>query len=205
MTLQENNVSIDTNNSELSSILNIINNLPTGGGTDNRWLQVLEGTITEIRSTEMTVLRVYCLYGCGDLTTLDLPNVTRSGSYSCRGCSALVNVNLPNISTLGSGMFHTCTSLQTIDLPNVTSIGTNMFYGCTNLKTIILRRTSLVSLGNVSAFADMPVESGTGYIYVPDNLVDSYKGATNWSTYANQILPLSSLEDDGGIGGGGAP
>ena len=33
------------------------------------------------------------------------------------------------------------------------------------------------------------------YFYVPDNLVDSYKAATNWSTYAAQIRPISELAD----------
>ena len=34
---------------------------------------------------------------------------------------------------------------------------------------------------------------GTDYIYVPDNLVDGFKIATNWSTYATQIKPISEL------------
>ena len=29
------------------------------------------------------------------------------------------------------------------------------------------------------------------YFYVPDDLVDDYKAATNWNAYANQIKPLS--------------
>lgn len=34
---------------------------------------------------------------------------------------------------------------------------------------------------------------GIGHIYVPDALVDSFKAASGWSTYANYILPLSEL------------
>lgn len=40
-------------------------------------------------------------------------------------------------------------------------------------------------------FTNTLIASGTGFIYVPDALVESYKTATNWSTYADQILPLS--------------
>lgn len=29
-------------------------------------------------------------------------------------------------------------------------------------------------------------------IYVPDNAVDTYKTATNWSAYADRIKPISS-------------
>ncbi len=32
-----------------------------------------------------------------------------------------------------------------------------------------------------------------GYIYVPDELVDAYKTATNWSVFANAIKGLSEL------------
>ena len=31
-------------------------------------------------------------------------------------------------------------------------------------------------------------------IYVPDTAVDTYKGATNWSYYANYIYPMSDMD-----------
>ena len=52
----------------------------------------------------------------------------------------------------------------------------------------------MCTLANTNAFTNTPIESGTGYIYVLDELVDSYKSATNWSTYAEQIKPISELE-----------
>lgn len=45
-----------------------------------------------------------------------------------------------------------------------------------------------------NAFTGTKIASGTGYVYVPDELVEEYKVATNWSTFANQIKPLSELE-----------
>ena len=47
-------------------------------------------------------------------------------------------------------------------------------------------------LGTVDATYN-PEGLKDGYIYVPDALVDSYKKATNWVTYADQIKPLSEL------------
>ena len=35
------------------------------------------------------------------------------------------------------------------------------------------------------------VKNNIEYIYVPDDLVENYKTATNWSVYASQIKPLS--------------
>ena len=34
-----------------------------------------------------------------------------------------------------------------------------------------------------------------GRIYVPDNMVNTLKSATNWSKYADIIVPLSTLEE----------
>ena len=33
-------------------------------------------------------------------------------------------------------------------------------------------------------------------IYVPDESVDAYKAATNWSAYADIIFPISQLSQD---------
>ena len=35
-----------------------------------------------------------------------------------------------------------------------------------------------------------------GYIYVPDDMVDTLKADSRWSTYATQIKPLSELPED---------
>jgi hypothetical protein len=37
------------------------------------------------------------------------------------------------------------------------------------------------------------VPSSDFRIYVPDDLVDAYKAASNWSAYAAYIVPLSDL------------
>ena len=77
---------------------------------------------------------------------------------------------------------------------SATSIGSSAFYNCSALTEVIIRTTSKVcTLSNKNAFTSTPIASGTGYIYVPDDLVSSYKSATNWRTYANQIKGLSNL------------
>lgn len=38
-----------------------------------------------------------------------------------------------------------------------------------------------------------PIASGTGFIYVPDELVESFKVANGWSDYSNQIKGVSEL------------
>jgi hypothetical protein len=46
-------------------------------------------------------------------------------------------------------------------------------------------------LNNVNAFTN----ASNVIIYVPDALVNSYKSASNWSTYADRIKGLSELPE----------
>ena len=67
----------------------------------------------------------------------------------------------------------------------VTSIGGNEFSGCTAMKSFVIRAIAPPSLG-VNSFSGNPCS-----IYVPDQSVEAYKTASNWSTYASKIKPLS--------------
>lgn len=78
---------------------------------------------------------------------------------------------------------------QSIELWNTS------FSDCPSLVKLILRSESVCTLKSTGALIRTPIESGTGYIYVPDHLVESYKTTTNWSTFANQIKPISELEE----------
>ena len=62
---------------------------------------------------------------------------------------------------------------------------------CLALDTLIVRSSS-ATLGYMG-LEGTPIANGNGYIYVPDADVETYKTATNWSTYANQIKGLSEL------------
>jgi hypothetical protein len=88
-----------------------------------------------------------------------------------------------------------------VDFPLVTAIMATVFTSCSKLTTIILRSEKIAYLGSTNALNVTPVASGTGYIYVPSSLVDSYKSASNWSTYANQFRALEDYTVDGTITG----
>ena len=153
-------------------------------------------SLTTINLPECTTLGYQAFMNCTNLTTVNLPECTRIKEDTFINCTNLVTVDLPKCTTIESNAFANCTSLTTIDLPECTSIGNTAFAGCTNLTTIILSNNQVVTLGNINAFNNSPIVYGTGYVYVPDNLVNSYKTATNWSTYANQIKPLSELPSE---------
>ena len=102
-----------------------------------------------------------------------------------------------NIATkIGSSAFYGCTALTEVNLPAVTSLENNAFRN-TAVTAAILRGATMCALANTYAFMGTPIASGTGYIYVPAALVDSYKAATNWSTYAAQFRALEDYTVDG--------
>lgn len=127
------------------------------------------------------------------LESISLPSCTTLGSNSFFATQQLVLAILPLVTSI-SGFCFNYSSVQKIDTSSLTSIKNSAFYNTKQLDTLILRNSSVCALENVNAFQDTKIAAGTGYIYVPDNLVDSYKTATNWVTFANQIKPISELE-----------
>ena len=112
----------------------------------------------------------------GTVTTLDLsawPDTGALRAYAFYGCSALTSITLP------AGM--------------TGSIGTYAFGGCSKLTKLVIQRTAgVVTLASANAFGNSGITATTGDIYVPDALVSAYKTATNWSTFAGRIRPLSA-------------
>lgn len=128
--------------------------------------------------------------------SFNLPSAIEIGEYAFTRMRGLHEIVLPAATTIGAYAFSECNGMTIADLPSATTIGASVFQSCSALTTVILRNTSGVcSLANTNAFTSTPIASGTGYIYVPSILVSSYKAATNWSTYSNQIRAIEDYPD----------
>lgn len=128
------------------------------------------------------------------LESINLPLCNKIGSSSFSYTKQLVSVILPLAASI-PGFCFDYSSVQKIDTSSVTSIAAYALGNARQLDTLILRNSSVCTLANsTNTFTNTKIAAGTGYIYVPDNLVDSYKTATNWVTFANQIKPISELE-----------
>ena len=121
---------------------------------------------------------------------------TSIGVNAFISCSALTSVSLPAATSIGNSAFSGCSKLTSISLPAATSIGSSAFSYCSKLEALILSNADAVcTLSSNNEFISTPIASGTGYIYVPSALVDSYKAATKWSTYANQIRAIEDYPE----------
>lgn len=155
---------------------------------------ILTRRATTISNDRITYLGMEVFRNYESLAVADFPNVTSTGTNIFYACYALHTVNLPKLLAISTNMFSYSSLLRRLDFPSVESIDTRAFSSCSRLVTLVLRKADAVcTLKNVNAFTNTPIEKGTGFVYVPDNLVEQYKVATNWSTYANQIKPISEL------------
>lgn len=151
---------------------------------------VLPSTVTSIGQ--------YSFASCDGMETFTAPgSITTLGTYTFNGASghvmALREIHMPNLGTsialnlnFGSATAaNACQHLEVCDIGKAKSIAANTFANCYKLQTLIMRRTSVTTCANVSAFLNTPLRgrnSLTADIYVPEALIDSYKAASVWTT-----------------------
>lgn len=134
------------------------------------------------------------------LSNIDFPLLSSIGTYTFGYIDVPNTACLPSLVTVANSGFRDNKGLTKVDLAVATKVDALGFYSCGALETLILRKTDAVcTLQNTNAFTGTKIASGTGYIYVPSALIDSYKSATNWSTYAAQFRAIEDYPDVCGV------
>lgn len=148
----------------------------------------------------------------GSITELT-SNATSVRLNAFKNCTELTTVNIPMATIIDGDAFSDCYILTTVDTSSVTSLKARSFRSCFLLKALILRSNTLCSLENTNVFTYCYHILGTGnstynpngdkdgYIYVPKALIEDYKVATNWVTFASQFRALEDYTVDGTITG----
>lgn len=106
------------------------------------------------------------------------------------------------VTSVADYAFQNCTGLTKVELGNCSSIGTFAFNGCTGLQEIWIDNSSVPSLG--SSAIPSTFQNGAGAIYVPANMVTSYRANSNWINYKWHIVSqedypvtnFDSIKDD---------
>ena len=102
--------------------------------------------------------------------------------------NSVQKIELSNsVTSIGNYVFNSCYSLASITIPNsVTSIGNYSFSSCYSVAFYDFSiHTSVPTLASTNAFINIASDC---QIRVPASLVDEWKAATNWSTYASYIV-----------------
>lgn len=127
-----------------------------------------------------------------EVTAEMLDGNTEIGNYAFSNCRLLTSVTIPSsVTSIKSNAFRSCSLLPSIVIPSsVTSIGADgtVFYECRSLKSITVESTTPPTIGSNTfsyTFSNL-------VIYVPAESVETYKTATNWSTYASRIQAIPS-------------
>lgn len=179
---------------DLTSVVNTLVNERTS---------MIDDSLTEYYNPDIINTR-QCAFGyCVNLISVSLPNATTFRPLAFYNSTNLKNVYVPSIKTTDRQFVTGCTSLEYLDLHKISNFyGNYTFNQCVKLKTILLRRTnSICALSGGDSFAGTPIESGTGYVYVPRSMIEEYKIATNWVTFASQFRVLEDYTVDGTVDG----
>lgn len=137
----------------------------------------------------VTSIGTYVFQNCYSLASITIPDgVTSIGTYVLRNCSSLTSITIPNgVTSIGSYAFYACYSLSSITISDsVTSIGTYAFQNCFGVAFYdFSNHTAVPTLANTNAFKGIAADCE---IRVPASLVNEWKAATNWATYADHIV-----------------
>lgn len=195
-----------------------VNAIQTGGGGGGQELadSIIDGSVTEIVSnakivkskmfyecknlvsaifTQASAVKDYAFASCDVLQTVEFPQATNIWQFAFNRCKSIQKMELPQVSRIETSAFDSCESLRTVKLQKANSIGIHAFYFCSALQTVVIATNKVCQLADISAFNHTPIKDGTGYIYVPKALVEEYKAATNWSTFAAQIRAIEDYPD----------
>lgn len=170
----------------------------TGGASTAVEDAILSNTLSGAYTNDrIKYLGGYLFLSSKTIEAVSFPNVLTTGTNTFQQCTILKSVSMPSLARVSNYMLYGCPLLTQLDFPSATSIGTAAFQACTGLIALIFRKTTLCKLENANALTRTPMADGTGYIYVPSALVDSYKAAANWATYAAQFRALEDYTIDG--------
>ncbi len=162
--------------------------------------------IVNIDIPSVTEIEEHAFDMCDCLKSINGPLVETVGVSTFYSCG-LESVVLPKLTIVQQEAFAHNYYLKEADLSNIRAIHASAFYCCYDLVKVFISQTNDVcALNNANAFEDCCHILGTtisthnpnglkdGYIYVPASKLSAYKTATNWSTYASQIIGHANLE-----------
>ena len=152
-----------------------------------------------------------CLYNASNMNVTFPKSVVSTWAHLIRGNNTIKEITIPGQNgATGMNVCYSCRALERITVGSgVTKILSNFASDCQSLLTVVCLGslesianaaftnaneaalfdftacTAVPTLENANAFSGIPADCE---IRVPAALLDEWKAATNWATYANQIV-----------------
>lgn len=146
-------------------------------------------SLTSASLDSATAIGGYAFNGCGSLTSVNLPSAVGISNYTFYNCSSLASVSLPSVTSISNWAFNYCSNLSVVDLGLAPTIAGNAFDNCSRFSHLIIRGTPTNTVLNNSN-PPVYIRYGNGVVYVPEELVSTYKNHSNW--WACTIMPISA-------------
>ena len=156
-----------------------IGTIPSGGGGINKyqtmWKNLVENNLINVEDDISTILGEYAFYKNQKLESIKLTAITGNIRTYC---------------------LSECPNLKKVDINYADNMHGKAFYNSPLLETLILRRTDMrIGLWLPDALEGTAIANGTGYIYVPKNLINEYVTLNGWKPYANQFRAIEDYPD----------
>lgn len=153
-------------------------NVPSGGGINKyqtMWKNLVENNLINVEDDISSILGEYAFYKNQKLESIKLTAITGNIRMYC---------------------LSECPNLKKVDIDGADNMQTKAFYNSPLLETLILRRTDMrIGLWLPDALEGTAIANGTGYIYVPRNLINEYVTLNGWKPYANQFRAIEDYPD----------
>lgn len=127
-------------------------------------------------------------YECTSLERIEISEgITKIDQEAFMQCNSLNEAILPqSLMFIETNAFKYCSSLSNITIPaSVTTLNAGAFDSCSGMKSMILLPETPPTIGYLT-FND-----NNTLFYVPDNRVNAYKTASDWTEFASRIHPMS--------------
>lgn len=167
----------------------------------------IEGNTSFFINSEIQNLKNYVFAGFSNLYAISCQNCLTIGANAFSDCTNLRYISFPECryidesaftrvgalssvyfqkcSEIGSGAFSRAANIQIASFPSCEKINNYAFYHAAAKLSLYLMGSSVATLAGSYAF-----EWTSFNVYVPSSLVNTYKAATNWATYAARIVGI---------------
>ena len=182
------------------------------GGEDGRVFYGRQGLTSMTIPVNISDLTRAVFAYCNALTAVYTYNVKKLVRSCFQDCGALKTLNANNMEVVGDVSFYNCSSLTELNLPKVETIGNNVFYNTTNLTKVTIgpncrsidasglkcgsssNKCTFTFLGTTPPTITTSTFDTTklNKIIVPKGYGETYKTATNWTSFASYIVEAAA-------------